>query len=254
MASTGNLRRMTTYTIQGQEIETPFEVREARQWAVQYLVQAPAAQAVIDHTGLQVAQPFPGRAMVSLAFVDYLDTPVGPYHEVAVSFVVRPHDALPARGRELVAEFFRGEVGAFIHQLPVDQTLTLEAGVGIWGFPKFLADIEIRDIGRRTFCELRHDGEHVLTLDVRRSGPVRLPQHTPPSYSFHEGVLRRTEWTSWGHDRGGVVGGAELELGSHPIAKELESLGLPQRALMTSHVGRLRAVFGDAEVVEARPR
>lgn len=241
-----------SYEIQGRTVEIPVEVRSARQWAVQYIVDADAAQQVVAPTGLQVARPFPGKAMVSLAFVQYLDTDLDAYHEVAVSFVVRPHDAPPAANDwELAREFFSGGVCAYIHQLPVTQSFTLEAGQTIWGFPKFLADIEIRDVGRRTLCELRHDGELVLALDVRRGGPVRIPQQSPPSYSFRDGVLRRTEWEASGTDRGAVLGGADLELGTHPIAKELEDLGLPKRALMSAHVGDLRATFQDAVVVNA---
>lgn len=238
-----------THAVQGREVTFPVEVRDARQWAVQYLVPARAAQEVVDYGGLEVAQPLPGKAVLSLVVVEYLDTDLDAYHEVGVSFLVRPHDAEPAEGRELVGEFFRGELGVFIHQLPVDQTFTLEAGVGIWGFPKFLAEIDIHDVGRRTVCTLRHDGEHVFTIDARRGGPVRLPQRTPPAYSFHDGVLRRTPWESWGLERGGVLGGAEIELGGHPIAKELAGLGLPKRAVMTATVGHLAARFRSPEIV-----
>ncbi|MBI2168037.1 MAG: acetoacetate decarboxylase family protein, partial [Actinobacteria bacterium] len=125
-----------SYEIQGRPVAIPVEVRDARQWAAQFLVPADAAQAVIGDTGLQVARPFPGRAMLALAVVDYRDTDLDAYHEVAVSFVVRHHDAPAVAGEgELLREFWSGKVGAYIHQLPVDQTFTLEAGVLIWGFP-----------------------------------------------------------------------------------------------------------------------
>lgn len=241
---------MTSYTIQDREVTIPVEVRDASQWSAQFIVPAPAAQAVVDDSGLEVAQPFPGKAMVALAVVDYRDTDLDAYHEVAISFVVRPHDAPPGlTGRELAKEFFTGGVAAFIHQLPVDQTFTLEAGVGIWGFPKFLAEIDLSEVGRYTVCELRHEGEHVLTLGVRNGGRFALPEQTPPSYSFHEGTLCRTEWVQTGEGRAARPGGAELTLGTHPIAKELESLGLPKRALMSSSTEQMQAVFQDAEVV-----
>ena len=45
------------------------------------------------------------------------------------------------------------------------------------------------------------------------------------------------------------LGGADLQLGSHPIADELRSLKLGRRALMTSSVGHLEMTFEDAERV-----
>lgn len=241
---------MTAHSIQGRTVTTPVEVRRARQWATQFVVPAARAQAAIEHTGLQVARPFPGRAIVTLVVVDYEDTDLDAYHEVGVGFLVRPHDAPPAEGEgALVREFWSGSMGAYIHQLPVDQAFTLDAGVSIWGFPKFLAGISLRQVGRYTVCELAHEGEHVFTLGVADRGWFPLPSRTPPSYSFHEGVLRKTEWQQAGARTTARLGGAELTLGSHPIAKELEALGLPKRALMTVATPAMQATFGDAEVV-----
>lgn len=242
---------MTTYDVQGRPVSTPVEVRDARQWSAQFVVPAEAAQSAIAYSGLEVARPFPGRAMVALAVVDYRDTDLDAYHEVAVSFVVRHHDAPAVSGEgELLREFWSGKVGAFIHQLPVDQTFTLEGGVSIWGFPKFLAEISLREVGRYTVCDLSHEGEHVLTLGVADRGWLRLPANTPPSYSFHDGVLRRTRWEQTGDRPSARLGGAELTLGTHPIAKELEALGLPKRALMSASTPRMQATFGDAEAVQ----
>ena len=79
----------------GRTVRLPVEVRRAAQWGVQYLVPAAAAQRIVDPTGLEVTGPVPGRALVALAVCRYDDTDLDPYHEVAVSFVVRPHDAPP---------------------------------------------------------------------------------------------------------------------------------------------------------------
>lgn len=238
---------MTAYTVQGRQVITPVEVRDASQWSAQFLVPADAAQTMIDASGLEVARPFPGRAVVVLAFVDYRDSDLDAYHEVAITVVVRLDDASPRRGEgELMREFWAGKVGAYIHHLPVDQTFTLDAGRSIWGFPKFPAQIELRQVGGYSVCELRHDDEHVLTLAVRDRGWFPLPSASPPSYAFLDGVLRRTEWAQTGERPSARLGGAELTLGSHPIAEELASLGLPKHALMSSSTPHMRATFEDA--------
>src|SRR3984957_21298123 len=82
-----------SWTVQGRTVRLPVEVRRAAQWGVQYLVPAAAAQRLVAPTGLEVTGPVPGRALVALAVCRYDDTDLDPYHEVAVSFVVRPHDA-----------------------------------------------------------------------------------------------------------------------------------------------------------------
>jgi hypothetical protein len=42
------------------------------------------------------------------------------------------------------------------------------------------------------------------------------------------------------------LGGARIRLGDHPYAKELATLGLPKRALMTQSAANVEMSFGDA--------
>jgi hypothetical protein len=239
---------VATVEIQGRTLTFPVEVRDADSWAAQFLVPATAAQALIDPTGLDVAQPLPGRAVVNLAFVRYKDTDLDAYNELAVAFLVRPHDALHSSATGRMREFARGEIGVYIHKLPVNQQFTLEAGQRIWGYPKFLAQIEIVEDGTHVACTFEHDGVHVLTLVIKERGPIPLPMRDLPTYSLRDDVLRRTSWDQEAAVRA-RLGGAELTLGPHPIADELRTLGLPKRALMCSTMRGMRATFGPASVV-----
>ena len=142
----------TQYTIQGRTVSIPVEIRRARSWFATFAVPFAAARNLVAYSGLVPASPLPGRAFCSLAFVDYADGDLDPYHEFAVAILVcEPGSA----GRK--------PAGAFIHQLPVDQSFTCEAGREMWGFPKFIADIEIRSGAR---------GKGQCTLATRRCARV----------------------------------------------------------------------------------
>ncbi|HEY4928782.1 MAG TPA: acetoacetate decarboxylase family protein [Acidimicrobiales bacterium] len=248
------------WQVLGRTIGLPVEVRSAVQWGVQYLVPAAAAQRIVGATGLEVTGPLPGRALVALAVCRYDDTDLDSYHEVAVSFVVRPHDAPPNPSAfDRAREFATGAIGAYIHRLPVDQEFTCAAGRDIWGYPKWITTIDIdepdscdRRSGSGTTIRLVDDGTHVLTLTLAGGGPVKLPAHAPPSYSFRDGVLKRTPWEISTEGIAGRPGGATLVLGDHPMAHELRTLGLPKRALFSSSATRMRASFGAPAVVVAR--
>jgi hypothetical protein len=249
------------YEVLGRSIGLPVEVRKAAQWGVQYLVPATAAQRLVGPTGLQVTGPLPGKALLALAVCRYDDTDLDAYHEVAVSFVVRPHDApRGATTAQRLREFASGDIGAYIHRLPVDQEFTCAAGRDVWGYPKWVTTIDIDEpgpgtgragtgTGTGTSVRLVDDGAHVLTLTMAAGGRIRLPSQAPPSYSFRDGVLRRTEWTTSSEGVTGRFGGSTLVLGDHPMAEELRSLGLPKRALFTSTSAWMRASFGAAVVV-----
>ncbi len=233
-----------------------------RQWSVQYLVPMVAAQRIVDPTGLEATGPVPGRALMALAVCRYDDTDLDPYHEVAVSFVVRPHDAPPdASPAQRLREVANGAIGVYIHRLPVDRAFSCGAGRDIWGFPKWITSIEIDEPGpgragpgTGMSARLVDGGTHVLTLSVASGGRLRLPAAAPPTYSFADGVLRRTTWRTSAEGTGGHLGGARLTLGDHPMADELRSLGLPRRALFSSSAAQMRASFDAAEVVVPRRR
>ena len=134
----------SSWEVLGRRLSAPVEVRRAGQWSVQYLVPSAAAQRLVEPTGLTVTGPLPGKALVALAVCRYDDTDLDPYHEVAMSFVVRPHDAPPVgSGLERLKEFGSGAIGVYIHRLPVDQEFSCAAGRDIWGFPKWVATIDI---------------------------------------------------------------------------------------------------------------
>ncbi len=246
-----------SWSVLGRTVTLPVEVRRAAQWSVQYLVPAAAAQRIICSTGLEATGPIPGRALVALAVCRYDDTDLDPYHEVAVSFVVRLHDApAPGSAAQRAREFAAGAIGVYIHRLPVDREFSCVAGRDIWGFPKWVASIDIDEPskpgprpGSGTSVRLADNGAHVLSLTLSSGGRLRLPPRAPPSYSFRDGILRRTSWTTSSEGTTGRFGGATLTLGDHPMAHELRALGLPKRALFSSSAAQMTASFGGAEVV-----
>jgi hypothetical protein len=67
------------------------------------------------------------------------------------------------------------------------------------------------------------------------------------TYTRIQGIPHRTEFISGAEGFGVRLGGAEILLGSGPIADELRSLGLPRRALMTTWMERMHGRFDLAE-------
>jgi hypothetical protein len=228
---------MQTVEVLGRQVLLPVEVREARSAAATFVVRHDAAARLMAGTGLAPKRLPGGRALCIIAAVQYVDNDLGPYNEVAMCLAVGADGDAPA--------------GAYIHQLPVDGEFTCAAGRGVWGFPKWLADIDIRidDAGFR--CHLAHEGEMILDLHVHPR-PVPLPSKPAEmsAYARLDGMTRRTPFTSRATGvRGGPLG-ATLTVGDHhPMAQDLRGLGLPKRAVMSTIIGNLDALFGEAAKV-----
>jgi acetoacetate decarboxylase len=142
--------------------------------------------------------------------------------------------------------------GAFIHHLPVDQAFTLEAGTTIWGYPKVMADFTVRE-GRQFGFDVSIDGQLAVGMEFRPglAIPSAFTSRTQenPTYSYRDGVLRKTigEMTLSGVRY--RLGGVHIRLGDHPYAKELAALGLPKRAMVSASAENVEMSFGDAQEV-----
>ncbi|MGH0032933.1 MAG: acetoacetate decarboxylase family protein, partial [Myxococcota bacterium] len=185
-----------------------------------------------------VLEPAPGLTQLSLLMVDYRDNDLGDYDEVGIVFFVKPRGA----GDEAA--------GTYIHQLPVNQSFTCEAGCRIWGFPKSVEEIDFDYESDSATCSLHMDGRHVLTLTVPRGGDGTTDDTPSTGYTMIEGVPHTNVFTRGGSGEQTVPGGegVRLELGDHRIADELRSLGLPDAApLLSAWTEHMRGSFGPSE-------
>lgn len=235
------------YQIQGRAVSMPVEVRDASAGVATWLLPARAVQKLVPDA-FEVATVLPGRTPVAIAVIDYRDNDLGDYHEVSITCFVQPRgtpSGIPWLGP--LIELVRGRLGTYIWKLPVDQSFTCEAGRTIWGFPKTVETIDFQiqnDIAR---CRLEMDGEHVLTLSLPRGGSRKLPDSELVTFTQIEGIPHRTGFRQGGTGVGFRLGGARLELGTHPISDSLRGLGLPGPALMTMWTEHLHGSFDAPE-------
>lgn len=238
---------VTQHTIAGTVLTMPVRVREADVHTAMFSVSADAAQRMIDHSGLQVCQYRPGKAVVNLMLARYLDGDLGRYHEFGTAVMVNPRGS---HGHGLKAF---GEAAAFIHHLPVDGEFTRQAGRTIWGFPKIMADFTVRDATKLFGFDVSADGELIASMDFARGLPVpsrfTAQPRTLTAYTFIDGTTREVPWEMKVSGLRGRAGGVTLRLGTHRYADELRSLGLPRKAMISGTVANVEMTFGDAQPI-----
>jgi hypothetical protein len=236
---------MTTATddgflVAGRRVTMPCVVRDASAGTATFEVDSAAARGLVPGA-FEVEETAPGRCHLTLAVIDYRDNDLGPYHEVGITFFVRPAAGTGLGERTGEPE---GEVGTYIHRLPVDDGFSCEAGRAVWGFPKTVDTIDFAYRDTSATVTLLVDGELVLRLTLPRGGDDEMPQLPMVTYTMIDGAPHGTAFSQGG--TGSTVGdgsGVTLELGDHPFASELAALGLPSAPAFTTWTERMEATF-----------
>ena len=238
----------STYTIAGTQLTMPVRVRTAHQHTAMFVVNADAAQRMIDYSGLRVCRFGKNRALVVLMLMRYEDTDLGQYYEYGTNVMVNPPGS-DASGLSALQS-----AGAFVHHLPVDQSFTLEAGHTIWGYPKVMADFTIRQ-GRQFGFDVTIDGQLAVSMEFRPGLPVPAKfssgKQVHSTYSYMDGVIRETPGEMVLSGVRYRLGGVDVRLGDHPYATELASLGLPKRALVSNSAANVDMTFGSARQIHS---
>jgi len=204
-------------------------------------VDADQANARIADTGFEVARAAPGKAILSLTCVHYTDTDCGEYEEIAMGFFVEKpgHQARRVPYLGTWSDVLRSRVGSYTWALQVTTVLSQQAGLQMWGFPKTVEEIDFERTQDRACFTLRMGGEEVLRYSVRAQGRQQPAPTTSPVYSIYEGAQHVGHLRQHFRDVGVRPGGGRLELGSHPLARQLHDLGLRRRPLIATWMGHL---------------
>jgi Acetoacetate decarboxylase (ADC) len=220
------------YEVGGRVVSLPCVVRDASAGTAMFEVDGDAAQAMVPDA-FEVVESAPGRCQLVIAVIDYRDNDLGDYLEIGITFFVVPRGGL-------------GEPGTYIYRLPVDQGFTCEAGRMIWGFPKSVEEITLDYEDDSVTATLSMGGELVLRLTLPRGGDDVMAPAAMVTYTVIDGVACRTPFTQGGAGAQVLVGdeGVRLELGDHPLARELAALGLPADAVLSTWTERMSGSFG----------
>ena len=219
------------YDVAGRTVELPVQVRVASAGTALFEVDAAAAQALLPSDAFEVVEVAPGRAHFAVVVVDYRDNDLGSYREVGLMLFVRPRAG--------------GPDGTFIFRLPVDQPFTCEAGRSIWGFPKTIEQIDVSYSDDAADCALVMDAEPVLSIRLPRDAATadEMPLTPMTAYTVIEGVPHATTFTQGGTGFSMGFDAVALDLGTHPVAKELAALGLSPHSVFTTWTEHMTVSF-----------
>lgn len=203
--------------------------------SVIYSASTAAIKKLLPDPDMHPLEIFPGRALIAFNAFEYRDTDIDPYNEFSISFpMTYGHHNIP--GMSVLAALMRGCFETYVWQLPVTTEIARWGGVELYGYPKFVADIEFQREGGVIRCHLSHNGLAILTLEGEQ-----LPISTSSSTFRYKTYSLKNQLPLCANIDLNPIEFSQTLRGSaakvllhkgHPIADALLSLKLSQNPLM----------------------
>ncbi|MBQ0796696.1 acetoacetate decarboxylase family protein [Zhongshania sp.] len=240
------------YLIAGENIALPVKVGAAAMLMNIFVVDAKKAQALIADSGFKVVEIWPGKALMQLLGVDYQQNDLGDYNEAAIVFpVTTPGESKPLPVVGSIWRMIRGSLNNYVYRMPVNQGFTTHAGRFIWGFPKWVCDVDIQFGQKAASATFKDDGELVFGIKSATGGASVAKPQAAPSLAIRDGMAWKTIGTTEGEGLTFKLGGDKPQIGErHPLALQLRELGLPKKPMCTISMTKTKMQFEGPEAVK----
>jgi hypothetical protein len=213
----------------GKRYRFPIKYYDHTRMSAVFAMPASGARELLPSAKLRPIEAQPGVALIDMSAYEYHDIDgLAPYNEFAISVPV------------LYDNGDAGFPGIYIVDLPVTTEESMLGGIELWGFPKFLAEIQFEDTSELRRCIVRAEGKHIVTVEVKKT--TAEPQSMEGCmYSIKGNQIIRTPLAcsgEWASSR--VPGAASCVLGDHPVAEKLRKLGLGTAVIESTYAPRQR--------------
>lgn len=205
-----------TQALSGHRLQATTEYLDFGMYGGTFEAPAQAVQSRLP-PGFAVYERRPGVTELEIWAADYRQMDIlQPYRELAVLAPVQL-----SRPEQLPVE------GTFVLQMVVTSEEARWAGVDIFGFPKFVADIDVRYRDGLVTCTCHHRGVHVLSLRVDARATQQLEDRSVFLNVRRDGRIIEANFDRSGQlGQGDEPGGVGIELGDDAIADQLRAIGV----------------------------
>jgi hypothetical protein len=195
----------------------------------------------------KVPEFLPQITFCGIAGFMYKDSSLGHYNEVAITFPVQQKQKIKSNIfiLNLVDSIIKGEFHVYVRHLPVTTKIAKDAGVIIYNYPKFIADIEFQNGGSFILAENKKE---ILSFKIRKDQKLKFSikrkKFLFSTYQEKDGAIIKAEVLAEGENISILPGGAEISFSKETqIGKELDEVLTSEKAIMSMSIENMRAIL-----------
>jgi hypothetical protein len=195
----------------------------------------------------KVPELIPGVTFCGIAGFMYKDSSLGPYNEVAITFPVQQKPKIKSTAfiLNLLDSIVKGEFHVHVKHLPVTTKIAKDAGVIIYNYPKFIADIEFQNGGSFTLAENKKE---ILSFKIKKDQKLKFKikrkKFLFTTYQEKDGAIIKAEVLAEGENILMLPGGAEISFSRETqIGKELDEILTSKKAIMSMAIENMKSIL-----------
>jgi hypothetical protein len=217
---------------EGQAIKLPIFYQDVLSMTASFTASTKAVKKYLPHPDMKPIEFFPGRCMVAFTAFEYRKCDIDPYNEFSISVLIKfKKTQIPFFSA--ISQLIRRTYSTYVWHLPVTTEVARVGGVELYGYPKFIADIDFKKDDSWVQCDLSEKGQKILSLrgQVLETSPGKRLRYI--TYTIKDNVPLVTNVfvnpIEFAQSRDSAA--AQLEIGTdHPICKELRSIDLGEKS------------------------
>jgi len=189
---------------------------------------------LLPHRAMNPIELYPGRCLAAFTAFEYRKTDIDPYNEFSISFLIT-FNKPQVPGITSAIQMIRRCFSAYVWQLPVTTEIARVGGVELYGYPKFIADIEFSKSEDWITCDLSENGKKILTLKGRTLPTTRGKITRFKTYSIKDDIplVANVVQNPLQFAQSSRKQDAVIDIGTdHPIAEKLRGIELSPSPLM----------------------
>lgn len=228
------------------DVALPMFFYECENHFAMFAVDIDKARALTEKENLTPVDFGKGKAIAAVASYNYKKVSIDPYLEVGLAIACVPKDVEAPKDpmASLLGDPDLSTMGFYVVHLPVTTQQAVAAGIDLWGFPKFKADIAFKLDGDRFEGKTidPKSRQPIYTLSGEAGIGATLPAIHAIFMTRLKGVTLRIHAPMRGLTRYALPGSLKLGISDvdHPMAHDMRALGLdgavPQAVFYSSAV------------------
>lgn len=220
--------------VMGQLVDVPVKYSKLHAMIALFPINTQKAKDLLGCRDFQPIEIYPGKCLLNITSFDFVECPVGPYKEICLSIPVlyKPKFYLPLL--PLLFKFCLKNFGFFAYLLTCDTPLSRAHSHDCFGYTVYRGsiDMQLEDLENELIATATEGNDLVYRIKAKKITPKKIERNDFRTFFVDEGKALEVELNvvaAIGRKTG--IGVASLELGNHEISRDINKLGISNKAI-----------------------